>query len=156
MRHGVVLAFAATLAVSGIVHGQTGSASEETAIRRVIQQHDQTRSAGDWRAASNLFTNEGSTLTSAGEWRRGRAQLEKLGAATGTAAYKGGKYTSTVESVRMLAPTVALVDTRFEIASIAGGSRRGHTTYVLVKEGDQWRIAASRSMVPTPVGATKD
>ena len=156
MRHGVAMALAAVLAVPGVVYAQTKPASEEAAIRRVIQQHDQTRSAGDWRATSNLFTNEGSTLTSAGEWRRGRADVEKLGAATGNKAYKGGKYTSTVESLRMLAPTVALVDTRFEIANITGGSRRGHTTYVLVKEGDQWRIAASRSMVPTAVGATKD
>jgi hypothetical protein len=69
--------------------------------------------------------------------------------------YKGAKYTTKVESVRMLAPTVAMADGTFEISNIAGGStRRGHATYLLVKSGDAWRIAAVRSMVPTPEGAT--
>ena len=37
--------------------------------------------------------------------------------------YKGGKDTTKVDKVRMLAPTVALVDGPFEISNIAGGTR---------------------------------
>jgi uncharacterized protein (TIGR02246 family) len=155
MRYSLALALALIVLLTPSL-GLAQGAADEQAIRRVIQQYDQARTKGDWKAAAMLFTSDGTTLTSSGEWRRGRAQVEKLGAATGTTAYKGGTFTSTVESVRVLAPTVALADSRFQIANISGGSRRGHSAYVLVKEGDQWRIAAAQSMVPTAVGATKD
>jgi uncharacterized protein (TIGR02246 family) len=120
----------------------------------VLQQHDETRSKGDWKAVASLFTEEGASLTSAGEWRRGRAQVESGGARAATGVYKGGKFATKIDSVRLLAPTVAIADGTFEISNIAGGSRKGNISYVLVKSGDGWRIAASRSMVPTAAGPT--
>ena len=140
------------LSVSVFVHGQTGS-GDEAAVRRVIQQFDEARSKADWRSASALYLEDGTNLTSSGEWRRGRADIEKRGAATTAGVYKGGKFTTKIESVRMLGPSTAIVDGAFEISNIPGGkSRSGHSTYVLVKSGDTWRIAASRSMVPVTAG----
>ena len=147
---GVVLA----LAVPVMADGQSAAGTDETAIRRVIQQHDERRSGADWKGVTSLFVEDGATLTSAGEWRRGRAQIEKSGAQAGASVYKGGKYATKIESVRLLAPTVALADGTFEISNIGGGTRKGNTTYVLVKSGDAWQIAATRSMVPTPAGPT--
>ena len=155
MRHLAALGLTFALATPVLVYGQAASGADEAAIRRVIQQHDQTRTKGDWKGVASLYTEDGATLTSAGEWRRGHAQIEKGGAASGAGVYKGGKYTTTIDSVRTLAPTVALADGTFEIANIAGGgSRKGNITYVLVKSGDAWRIAATRSQVPTTAGAT--
>jgi uncharacterized protein (TIGR02246 family) len=142
------------IAFAGPAFAQATGGGDEAAIRGVLQQHDDTRNKADWKALSALFTEDAEQFTSAGEWRRGRAEIEK-GVAQGMATtYKGGKYTTKVGKVRMLAPTVALVDASFEISNIAGGARRGHTTYALVKSGGQWRIAAARSMVPTAVGST--
>jgi uncharacterized protein (TIGR02246 family) len=139
---------------AGFAQGSAGA--EDAAIRRLVQQHDQTRSNGDWKGAAALYVEDGTTLTSAGEWRRGRAGIEKGGAALGGAVYKGAKYSTTVDSVRLLAPTVALADGTFEISGIGGGgTRKGNSTYVLVKSGDAWRIAAVRSMVPTPAGPSR-
>ena|SRR5688572_20558829 len=152
MRFTATIGLALVLLVPGAALGQAGG--DETAIRRVVQQHDQTRTKGDWKGSANLFTEDGTTLTSSGEWRRGRAQIEKGGATAGAGAYKGGKYSTTINSVRLLAPTVALADGTFEISGIGGGSRKGNTAYVLVKTGDAWHIAASRSMVPTAMGPT--
>ena len=155
MRPAATISLALMLSVPTVAFGQSTGKGDETAIRRLIQQHDQTRSSGDWKGAASLFLEDGSTLTSAGEWRRGRAQVEKGGASLGAGVYKGAKYATTVDSVRMLAPTVALADGVFEISSIGGsGSRKGHTAYILVKSGDAWKIAASRSMVPTTAGPT--
>ena len=155
MRARATIGLALLLSVPAVALGQGAATADEAAIRRVIQQHDQTRSSGDWKGAANLFVEDGSTLTSAGEWRRGRTQIEKGGATLGAGIHKGAKYSTTVNSVRLLAPTVALADATFEISSIGGsGSRKGQTTYVLVKSGDAWRIAGSRSMVPTAAGAT--
>lgn len=154
MRATAAIGLTLMLLVAAAALGQ-GTRADETAIRQLIQQHDQTRTSGDWKGAANLFAEDGSTLTSAGEWRRGRAQVAKGGAALGAGVYKGAKYSTNVDNVRLLAPTVALADATFEISSIGGsGSRKGHTTYVLVKSGDAWKIAATRSMVPAPAGPT--
>ncbi len=154
MRFTATVGLALVLLVPGAALGQAAAGGDDAAVRRVVQQHDQTRTSGDWKGSANLFAEDGATLTSSGEWRRGRAQIEKGGAAAGAGVYKGAKYATTIDSVRLLAPTVALADGTFEISGIGGGSRKGHSTYVLVKSGEAWRIAASRSMVPTPVGPT--
>jgi uncharacterized protein (TIGR02246 family) len=154
MRHLAAFGLTFALAAPGVVHSQAASGSDEAAIRRVIQQHDQTRTKGDWKGLASLYTEDGATLTSAGEWRRGHAQIEKAGAASGAGVYKRGKYTTTIDAVHLLAPTVAVADGKFEIGNIAGGSRKGNITYVLVKSGETWRIAATRSQVPTTAGPT--
>ena len=152
MRAVLIAVF--TIALAGPAFAQATGGGDDAAIRGVLQQHDDTRNKADWKGLGALFTDDAEQLTSSAEWRRGRAAIEK-GVADGMATtYKGGKYTTKVDKVRMLAPTVALVDASFEIANIAGGARRGHTTYALVKSGGQWRIAAARSMVPTAVGST--
>ena len=152
MRNVLTALFMLALASSAIAQGTGGG--DESAIRAVIQKQDETRNKADWKGLGALFTDDAEQHTSAGEWRRGRAAIEK-GVADGMATtYKGGKYTTTIDKVRMLAPTVALADGSFEISNIAGGARRGQTTYALVKSGGQWRIAAARSMVPAATGAT--
>ena len=154
MRNRAVFILALALTVPGLSSAQPAAATDEAAIRRVVQQHDQGRTSGDWKAVGNLHAEDGATLTSAGEWRRGRAQIEKGGATAAAGVYKGGKFSTKIDSVRLLAPTVAIADGTFEISGIAGGSRKGNVTYVLVKSGDAWRIAGTRSMVPTAAGPT--
>jgi uncharacterized protein (TIGR02246 family) len=128
---------------------------DDAAIRRVIQQHDEARNKGDWKAVAMLFTEEADQLTSTGDWRKGRAGVEKGVAQVNATIYKGGKYSTKVTSVRMLGADHALVDTTFEIGNIAGGTRRGTTAYILAKSGGTWRIMATRSSVPVPAGASK-
>ena len=146
-----------TIALALPVFGQTPAGTgDDAAIRKLVQQHDAARNAADFKVMGAGFTDDADQLTSAGEWRRGRAAIEK-GVAQGIAGpYKGGKYSTKIDTVRMVAPNVALADGSFEIANLAGGgTRRGHAAYVMGKSGGQWRIAASRTMVPTPVGATR-
>jgi uncharacterized protein (TIGR02246 family) len=157
MRPVITVAIIA-LALTGPAIAQTPAPAggDEAAIRRILQDHDEARNRSDWKAMGQLFVDDAEQLTSTGEWRKGRAEIEKGVAQRMATVYKGGKYLTKIETVRMLTPSVALVDGTFEIANIAGGaSRRGHTTYILVKSDDRWRIAAARSMVPTPVGATR-
>jgi uncharacterized protein (TIGR02246 family) len=131
-----------------------GQAGDEPSIRKVLQQYDETRNRGDWKAYGALFIPDADQLTSSGTWRRGTTEIMKSTADITATTYKGGKYTTTVDRVRVIAPTVALVDGAFEISNLAGGgTRKGLISMVLVKDGGQWRVAATRSMVPTPAGA---
>ena len=155
MRTTLTAVFIVALTLPGFAQTPAAGGGDEAAIRQVVQQHDESRNAGDWKALSALFTDEADQLTSAGEWRRGRADIEKGVAQLMSTTYKGGTFVTKVGRVRMVAPGVAIADGAFEILNIGGtGTRRGHTSYVLVKSGDRWRIAATRSMVATPVGAT--
>ena len=156
MRTTLAAVFMIALALPAAAQTSAAGAGDEAASRKLVQQHDAARNAADFKALGAGFTDDADQLTSAGEWRKGRAAIEK-GVAQGIAGpYKGGKYTTKIETVRMVAPNVALADGSFEIANLAGGgTRRGHAAYVMVKSGGQWRIAASRTMVPTPVGATR-
>src|SRR5688500_20355185 len=110
MRVTTAIGVTLMLSVPAVAVGQTAGGGDEAAIRRIIQQHDQTRSSADWKGAATLFVEDGTTLTSAGEWRRGRAQIEKGGATMSAGVYKGAKYLTTVDNIRLLAPTVALAD----------------------------------------------
>jgi uncharacterized protein (TIGR02246 family) len=154
MRTAVTTLFILALTLPGVAQAPKTGGGDEAAIRRVLQDYDAARTRADVKAVAALFTEDGDQLTSASEWRRGRAQVEKGTAQSLTTSYKGGKYVTNVETVRMLGPGIALAEAAFEIANIAGGSRKGHTTFVLVKSGDRWQIALARSMVPTPAGAT--
>jgi len=155
MRTAPTTVLLLVLTVSVFAQTTALSPADDAAIRRIVQQQDDARNRGDWKALAELFTEDAEQFTSAGEWRRGRASIEQRVAESMKTVYKGSKYVSKVETIRLVTPTVALADGSFEITNIAsGGSRRGHTTYVLVKSADRWRIAAVRSMVPTAVGVT--
>src|SRR5687768_8481884 len=105
MRATVAIGVTLMLLVPAMARAQGTGPADETAMRRVIQQHDQARSSTDWKGVANLFVEDGTTLTSAGEWRRGRAQIEKGGATLGAGVYKGAKFATAVDNVRLLAPT---------------------------------------------------
>src|SRR5688500_8412920 len=81
----VAIGLVSVLCVAGLAEAQTG---DDAAGRRVIQQFDEARSKADWKTASNLYLEDGTNLTSSGEWRRGRADIEKRGAATTAGVYK--------------------------------------------------------------------
>jgi uncharacterized protein (TIGR02246 family) len=154
MRSAAITIIALLLTISTHAQGRAAGA-DESAVRRVVQQHEDARHRRDWKAMAALFTDDAEQMASSGVWRTGRAAIESSVAASFATAYKGATYTGTVERVRMLAPTVAIASGIFEIKNIAGsGHRMGQTTFVLVRSGADWRIATATWTVPTPLGPT--
>jgi uncharacterized protein (TIGR02246 family) len=114
---------------------------DETAVREIVRKYVDARDQQDPRAIEALFTHDADQLVSSGEWRKGREEIVR-----GTIAAsqnEAGKRTITVESVRFLAPGVALADGRYEI-----GDRRMWTTLLLTRDSSGWHIAAIRNMLP--------
>jgi uncharacterized protein (TIGR02246 family) len=123
---------------------QTGS-PDETAVKDVVTKYLAAREHRDPQAVGALFTEDADQLVSSGEWRKGRAEIVK-----GTLASSertGGTRTITVESVRFPKPDVAIADGRYELTG-QDGTRRMWTSFVMVKEGGSWQIAAIRNMLP--------
>jgi uncharacterized protein (TIGR02246 family) len=124
--------------------------SDEAAIRDVVNKYVDAREHTDAKATEALFTADADQLVSTGEWRKGRSEVVR-----GTMASSrntGGTRTVTVESIRVIAPGVAIVDGRYEIAGLAGGASRKMWTTLLVTRSPKnvWQIAAIRNMLPAP------
>ncbi|HEY8548843.1 MAG TPA: SgcJ/EcaC family oxidoreductase [Vicinamibacterales bacterium] len=119
---------------------------DEKAIRDLVQRYTEAREKRDEQALVALFTEDADQLVSSGEWRRGRDAV-----VTGSLASSertAGKRTFTVESVRLLAPGVAVADSRYEIAQTDGPVRRMWAAWILVRTPDGWKIAGIRNMLP--------
>lgn len=114
--------------------------TDEAAVRGVVEKYVDARERGDESAVRGLFTKDADQLVSTGEWRKGREPLVK--GTLASSRQNTGRRTITLESVRFVAPGVAVADGRYEI-----GDRKMWTTFVIVKEGG-WKIAAIRNMLP--------
>jgi uncharacterized protein (TIGR02246 family) len=123
-------------------------AGDEAAVRDVVKRYVDAREKQDPQAIEALFTADADQLVSTGEWRKGRAEVVKGTMASSRST--GGTRTIVVESVRFLAPGVALADGRYELTGLAGGAdRKMWTTLLVVRGAEGWRIAAIRNMLPS-------
>lgn len=135
--------------------GQTVSREthDEGAIREVVKKYVDARDRNDAAAIKALFTEEADQLTSSGEWRKGREEIVR--GTLSSSQSNPGTRTITVETVRFPAPGVAMADGRYEIAGgPEGATRKMWTTFLMVRSGDTWRIAAIRNMLPAPAAST--
>jgi uncharacterized protein (TIGR02246 family) len=120
---------------------------DEAAIRDVVKKYVDARDRKDPKAVEALFTNDADQLVSSGEWRKGRPEVVR--GTLASSQTNAGKRTIAIESIRFVAPNVALADGRYEIAPVAGGeSRKMWTSFVLTRGSDGWRITAIRNMLP--------
>src|SRR5690349_5101657 len=109
------------LAVSG-VGAQSKASTDETAVRDVIRKYVDAREKRDAKGIEALFTADADQLTSSGDWRKGRPDIVKGTLASSQSS--GGTRTITIESVRLVAPNVAIADGRYEIAGLSNGTTR--------------------------------
>ncbi|MBS1854836.1 MAG: SgcJ/EcaC family oxidoreductase [Acidobacteria bacterium] len=122
---------------------------DDEAIRALVKNYLAARDKDDPRAVGALFTEDADQLVSTGEWRRGRDALVK-GTIASTKA--GGHRVLTVESIRYITADAAVADARYELARDTG-TRHMWSTFVMVRAGGGWRIAAIRNMLPAPPAA---
>jgi uncharacterized protein (TIGR02246 family) len=153
----VITSFVVALAVyaSGSAQAPTGSPSaEDLAVRAIVRRYVDGREAGDPKAVAALFTADADQLVSSGEWRLGRDNV--VTGSLASSAQGGGTRRIEVERVRFVSRDVAIADGRYSITGLEAGDRRMWSTFVMVKEAGEWRIAAIRNMLPAaPVAAAR-
>jgi uncharacterized protein (TIGR02246 family) len=127
---------------------------DEAAVREVVKKYVDARERRDGTAIGALFTADADQLTSSGEWRKGRDEIVR-----GTLASSqrtGGTRTISISNVRFPSPGVAIADGPYEIAGGQDGdTRRMWTSFVIVRSGDAWQIAAIRNMLPAQPAASR-
>jgi len=151
MFRPVIAAALLALATAAPAVAQTPG-TDDAAVRAVVDAYSAARDKSDAAALTALFTADADQLVSSGEWRRGREAVVKGSLASSQQAQ--GKRTFTVDTVRMIAANVAVADSRYDIAQTDGTTRRMWASWLLVKDGGAWKIAAIRNMLPAaPAGA---
>ena len=120
--------------------------SDDAAVRALVDAYSAARDKGDAAALTALFTADADQLVSSGEWRRGRDAVVKGSIASSQQTQ--GTRTFTIDTVRMIAADVAVADSRYEIAQTDGTTRRMWASWLVVKDGTAWKIAAIRNMLP--------
>jgi uncharacterized protein (TIGR02246 family) len=142
------LGAASSIATTSIVAAaRNADGDDEAAVRRVVQRYVDSREASDARAIEPLFTPDADQLVSEGTWRKGRDALVK--GMLESSRKNPARRAIALESVRLLAPDVALADGRYTQKARDGGKDRVMWTAITLKRGsDGWRIAAIRNMLP--------
>jgi uncharacterized protein (TIGR02246 family) len=138
------------LLTTGLAQASGPAAADEAAVRDVVKRYVDARARGDADAVRALFTEDADQLTSSGEWRRGREDVVRGSMASSRT--NAGTRTIEIDRVRFPAPGVAIADGAYTIAPAdAGGAARNmRTSFVMVRGGGAWRIAAIRNMLPAP------
>jgi uncharacterized protein (TIGR02246 family) len=135
-------------AVDAVLAQSTERAADEKAIKAVIQGFLDARDANDPARLGALLTADVDQQQTSGATRRGRDAV--VSGSLETQRSTGGKRTIMVDSVRFIAPDVAIADGRYDSLGRADGTDRHMlTSMVLRREGGSWKIAAIRNALPS-------
>lgn len=122
-------------------------AADEAAIRAVVAGFIDRRDANDVDGLKALLTLDVDQMLTSARFRSGRDAVVE--GSVSTTQSTGGSRTIELDSIRFIAPDVAIVDGPYLSLGRADGSDlRMHTSIVLTRENGTWRIAAIRNMVP--------
>jgi uncharacterized protein (TIGR02246 family) len=125
---------------------QASAAADTADVAALVGQYQAARGKGDATALARLFTPDADQLVSSGEWRKGRDAVVKGSLAS--SEQTTGKRTMTVETVRRVGADGAIADLRYDITQNDGSVRHMWASWLLVKDGAAWKIAAIRNMLP--------
>ena len=121
-----------------------GRPADERAVREVITATGAALNARDWEAASRVFAVDGDVILQGSPRVSGRPAIRAFWAKSWAAAPAQRRITLSVASLRLLGPDVALADCTATFT--VGVPVRDRATYVLVRRGGTWQVAALRVM----------
>jgi len=108
----------------------------------------------DVRGLAAMWAEDGDYTEPDGRTVSGRAEVERLYGIEHGTVFKDSKLNLVVERVRFVAEGVAVSDGSYELFGARDprgrpiGLRSGYFTTVLVRAGDEWKVAAARLMLP--------
>lgn len=129
----------------------------ETEVRERYAEFTAAFNRHDAAAMAALWSPQGDHYEPDGSFAEGREAVQKLFEAEHRTGFREATITLDIDSVWMISPTVALVNGFYAVQGVrdpAGNEvaiRRGHLTSVLVREDDQWWVAASRATIAVPL-----
>jgi uncharacterized protein (TIGR02246 family) len=138
-----------------------GPASDEAQVRAIVAAQVSAWNAGDGKAFSKSFAEDGSFTNIRGDVFYGHQAFEDRHVEIFATFFKGSTLAMSVTKLRFVRPDVAIADITTEVSQVKGGppgikaSADGeiHTRLqeVLVKDGSEWHIVSYHNVdVKTP------
>jgi len=115
-------------------------------IVALIDKYSEAREKRDTVLLKKILTTDIDQLVSTGEWRDGMGSAVQ--GMLKSSASRPGTRTLTVDKIRMLNTTTAIVDCRYEIQDDNGSSRKMWSTFIVIAVEKIWKISAIRNMLP--------
>lgn len=112
----------------------------------LIDKYSEAREKRDTVLLKKILTTDIDQLVSTGEWRDGMGSAVQ--GMLKSSASRPGTRTLTVDKIRMLNTTTAIVDCRYEIQNDNGSSRKMWSTFIVIAVEKIWKISAIRNMLP--------
>ena len=127
---------------------ENSKAADEIAIKKLVANFNDCFNRKDAHGCTMLYAEDGEFTSSQGDMlTQGHPELEKHYQHVLSTFLKNAHRTGTVRRIRFLSPTMASVDTEWELVgatSPTGGEappvRRGLLTWIVTKQNDQWYI----------------
>ena len=116
-------------------------------IHALIDKYSEAREKKDTILLKAILTADIDQLVSTGEWRSG-VQSSVRGMLKSSATSPGTRKL-TIDKIRMVSPSAAIVDCKYEIDNPDGTPRKMWSTFVVVEEKRIWKISAIRNMLPS-------
>lgn len=123
-------------------------------IRAMTDQFVENWNKHDTAALAALWTEDGDHMEPDGRTVTGPKEIKRLFDIEHGSVFKNSELNLVVEKVRSLGDDVAVADGTYELFGAtdpAGndiGTRTGYFFYVVRREGDGWKVSASRLMLP--------
>lgn len=147
---GLMLLTTTVKSYAGVPTSAMSDSSDEASIRSIIASQVVAWNAGDAKAFSASFAEDGSFTNIRGTVAYGRRAFENRHAEIFQTIFKGSKLTMSPTRIRFVRPDVAIVDIDTELRDIAGvppgvkvmadGRIRTRLQEVLVKNNGTWLI----------------
>jgi len=115
-------------------------------ISALIDNYSKAREQMDTVLLKNILTGDIDQLVSSGEWRQGIG--ESVQGMLRSSSSNAGNRQISIDKMRLLTATSALVDARYEIQNADDTTRKMWSTFVVVYTKPSWKIAAIRNMLP--------
>lgn len=134
------------ISTSAFCQNPLNTKGESQEIIDLISSYSEAREAKDTVLLKGILVEDVDQLVSSGEWRKGIAAA--IQGMVQSSSENPGDRTLKVESIRFLNPDAAIVDARYDIKNASGTLREMWSTFIVIKETEQWKISAIRNMLP--------
>ena len=123
-------------------------AADEAAIKKLVAAWTDCFNRKDAHTCAMLYAEDGEFTSVRGDVYRGREGVEKHNNMIFSTFLKNAHRTDTVRSIRFLSPTIASVDSDWEMTGATAPNaseaarpvRKGLLTWIVTKQKDQWYI----------------
>ncbi len=147
------LVTAMMLGAMAMAQTEQGKAADEAANRKLLEQYAAAFNKKDAKALAQIWAEDGEYTSLSGRAAKGRSEIESLFRDILSGPYKDARIQLVAQSVRLLAPDVAMGKATWETSGVLAPDGKERPTMktvslsVAAKRGGQWLVVSALPMV---------